>query len=214
MSIKLELSTTLQFGLTKLEMLLNNTPTMGLKFVSDSNTEVNNHIKLHLLDAKKYGAQAVYFRFFENRPPIPQIYIYESNIDVNILHKKLWSSCKIPIFFVFTNDEIKIFNSMSKNDINEQNINPIEVISLASNVQSKLNKFSAKMFDSGEFWNNEYNKSFSHKNSAYNSLLDKLEIERKRLMNKIKFSKELTNSLLIKSILLKYLEEKEVFQLN
>lgn len=214
MSIKLELSASLQFGLSKLEMLSNNTPSLGLKFVSDSNIELNNYIKLHLLDAKKYGAQAVYFRFFENRPPIPQIYIYDSDVDINTLHKKLWSSCKIPIFFVFTNNEIKIFNSMSKNDINEQNIKPIEIINLASNVQSKFNKFSAKMFDTGEFWNNEYNKSFSHKNSAYNSLLDKLEIERKRLINKSKLSPELTNSLLIKSILLKYLEEKEVFELN
>ncbi|WP_428024305.1 HsdM family class I SAM-dependent methyltransferase [Arcobacter sp.] len=214
MGIKLELSSALQNGLSKLQMLSNNTPKMGLKFVSNINSELNNYIKLHLLDAKKYGAQAVYFRFFENRPPIPQIYIYEENIDINVLHKKLWSSCKIPIFFVFTNNEIKIFNSMSKNDVSEQNIKPIEVINLASKTQSKLNKFSAKMFDTGEFWNEEYNKSFSHKNSAYNSLLDKLEIERKRLIEKSKLSPELTNSLLIKSILLKYLEEKEVFELN
>ena len=211
MSVKLELSPTLRYGLSKLEMLSNNIPAIGLKFVSNNDKELDNHIKLHLIEAKKYGAQAVYFRFFENRPPIPQIYIYESNINVNLLHKKLWSSCKIPIFFVFSNDEIKIFNSMSKDDIDEQNITPIEIINLASDVQLKLNKFSAKMFDSGEFWNNEYNKKFSHKNSAYNSLLDKLEFERKRLLEKSKLSPQLTNSLLIKSILLKYLEEKEVF---
>ena len=211
MGVKLELSPTLRYGLSKLEMLSNNIPAVGLKFVSNSDKELDKHIKLHLIEAKKYGAQAVYFRFFENRPPIPQIYIYESNINVNILHKKLWSSCKIPIFFVFSKDEIKIFNSMSKDDINEQNITPIEIINLASDVQLKLNKFSAKMFDSGEFWNNEYNKKFSHKNSAYNSLLDKLEFERKRLLEKSKLSPQLTNSLLIKSILLKYLEEKEVF---
>ncbi|RXJ80575.1 hypothetical protein CRU86_00590 [Aliarcobacter skirrowii] len=214
MGIKLELSETLQYGLSKLEMLSNNTPSMGLKFVSNSNIELNHYIKLHLLDAKKYGAQAVYFRFFENRPPIPQIYIYDSDIDINTLHKKLWSACKIPIFFVFTNNEIKIFNSMSKNDIGEKNVEPIEIINLASKVQSKLNMFSARMFDTGEFWNKEYNKYFSHKNSAYNSLLDKLEDERKRLIEKSKLSTELTNSLLIKSILLKYLEEKEVFELN
>lgn len=214
MGIKLELSETLQYGLSKLEMLSNNTPSMGLKFVSNSNIELNHYIKLHLLDAKKYGAQAVYFRFFENRPPIPQIYIYDSDIDINTLHKKLWSACKIPIFFVFTNNKIKIFNSMSKNDIGEKNVEPIEIINLASKVQSKLNMFSARMFDTGEFWNKEYNKYFSHKNSAYNSLLDKLEDERKRLIEKSKLSTELTNSLLIKSILLKYLEEKEVFELN
>jgi len=165
----------LKDGLIKLEMY-NTKPTDGLKFVSELKNEENPYIKLHLIDAEKYGATAVYFRHFENRPSIPQIYIYEEQKDINTLHKKLWSSCKVPMFFIFTKTEIKIFNSMSKKNINEEDINPFETIVIASEVQVKLKYFKAKMFDSGEFWNKKYNKNFSHKNSAYNSLLEKLEL--------------------------------------
>jgi len=203
----------LKDGLIKLEMY-NTKPTDGLKFVSELKNEENPYIKLHLIDAEKYGATAVYFRHFENRPSIPQIYIYEEQKDINTLHKKLWSSCKVPMFFIFTKTEIKIFNSMSKKNINEEDINPFETIVIASEVQVKLKYFKAKMFDSGEFWNKKYNKNFSHKNSAYNSLLEKLEITRENLVKNNKLSPPLINSLLIKSILLKYLEEKKVFDVE
>jgi hypothetical protein len=211
MSAKLDISDILKAGLSKLEMY-DKKPTNGLKFVSKLKNE-KNHVRLHLLDAEKYGATAVYFRYFENKSPIPQIYIYEEQKDINILHKKLWSSCKVPMFFIFTKTEIKIFNSMSKKDIYEQNIEPFEIIKIASQIENKLKYFKAKMFDSGEFWNEKYNKLFSHKNNAYNSLLDKLEYERNTLITKTKLSSALTNSLLIKSILIKYLEEKNVFGL-
>jgi len=213
MSAKFDISDVLKLGLTKLDMYTNK-PVDGLKFVANYENEINPYIKLHLKDAKKYNADAVYFRYFENRPPIPQIYIYEEQKDINHLHKELWSSCKVPMFFILSKIDIKIFNSMSKKDIYEQNIEPFEIIKIASEIQNKLKYFKAKMFDSGEFWNEEYHKIFSHKNSAYNSLLEKLESERKRLIEKSKLSPQLTNSLLIKSILLKYLEEKKVFELD
>ena len=215
----MSISRILRDGLIMLEMY-DKEHTNGLRFVVDSKIEEDSCIRLHLLDAETYGATAVYFRHFENRPPIPQIYIYEEQKDINSLHKRLWSSCKVPMFFIFTKTEIKIFNSMSKKDINEQDIKPFEnipienTIKITSQIQKKLNVFNAKMFDSGEFWNEEYNKSFLHKNSAYNSLLDKLEFERNKLRTKTKLSIKLTNSLLIKSILLKYLEEKKVFKLD
>ncbi|MFK5976665.1 MAG: N-6 DNA methylase [Sulfurovum sp.] len=200
-------------GLDKLGML-NNGDNNGLKFVKDFSQENNNDIKIHLLEAQKYGAEAVYFRYFENRSPIPQIYIYEEEKDIDSLHKELWSSCIVPMFFIFTKTEIKIFNSMSKKDIDSPNIEPLEIIKIASEVQKELMYFKANMFDSGEFWNEKYNKNFSHKNTAYNSLLDKLAFERDRLIKKTDLSPTLTNSLLIKSILLKYLEEKKVFKLT
>ncbi len=213
MSVKLDINYILKAGLTKLEMY-DEKPTNGLKFVSELEDEENPYIRFHLEEAKIYEATAVYFRHFEDKPPIPQIYIYEERKDINILHKRLWSSCKVPLFFIISNTEIKIFNSMSKKDITEQNIKPFEIIKIASQVQSELKYFKAKMFDSGEFWNEKYNVHFSNKNSAYNSLLEKLEIERNKLINKTKLSPTLTNSLLIKSILLKYLEEKEVFGID
>lgn len=189
----------------------------GLKFVLGLTDETDPYIRLHLVDAEKYGATAVYFRHFENRPSLPQIYIYEEKKDlsltqenINTLHKRLWSSCKVPMFFMFSQNEIKIFNNMDNKNINRSehiDVQPFEIISLASKIQKE---FKAKMFDSGEFWNTKYNKEFSYKNSAYDSLLDSLEIARTELIKDN--SPSLINSLLIKSMLLKYLEEKKVFE--
>lgn len=130
MSIKVNISNVITTALAKLSMLNNNQPSMGLKFVSNVDNETENYVKLHLLNAKKYNVIAVYFRYFEEKRPISQIYIYEENSlkdnTLNNLYKKLCNSCKVPMFFIFSKIEIKIFNSMSKKDIYEQNIEPME----------------------------------------------------------------------------------------
>jgi hypothetical protein len=49
----------------------------GLKWVSKLEEEQNPYVYLSLEQAKAFGADAVYFRFFENDgTPRPQIYIY------------------------------------------------------------------------------------------------------------------------------------------
>lgn len=218
MSISLNISDKLKNGLIELSMYKE----LGLKFVVDIDTEENYQIKLHLMDAKKHHATAVYFRYLDNMGAIPQVYIYEEKDhltkqpDINKLHKELWSSCKIPVFMIFTETEIKIFNSMSKINVKTQNISPLETIQLTANetikIASKIQtSFMAKMFDTGAFWSTEIAKKFSYKNSAYNSLLESLKKAREVLISKDGISEPIINSLLIKSILLKYLEERGVF---
>ena len=216
MDARLNISNVLKQGLAKLSMYDTDSESCknGLKFVSNCHNETNNYIKLYLLEARDYDADAVYFKYFDNgRPPIPQIYIYEESKlkkDINILHKELWSSCKVPMFFVFSNTQIKIFNSLSKKEVRKQNIDPIKILSIASEIQ---NEFKAQMFDSGAFWNTVFAKNeFSYKHSAYNSLLDSLEVARDDLIMNQQKSISIINSLLIKSILLRYMEERGVFQ--
>lgn len=215
MSAKLEISSILKHGLSKLLMLSNEEPSMGLKFVSDIDQESNNYVKLHILDAKKHNAVAVYFRFFEDRPPVPQIYIYEENkLEENYLkdlHKELWSSCKVPMFFIFSKTEIKIFNSLSK-DINKDCIEPIGTIDLISKASDIKKEFQARMFDTGEFWNTDISKNFSYSQSAYECLLGSLKLARNALIEKNILPKNIINKLIIKSILIKYLEERKVFE--
>lgn len=213
MGIKLEISTVLRNGLKKLKMFSNDKPTLGLKFVSNLKEEPNSYVKLHLLDAKKHNAIAVYFRYFEDRPPIPQIYIYEEDkleTKIGSLHKELWSSCKTPLFFILSKTEIKVFNSLSKNTKIDE-IEPIEIIKLASDIK---NEFKARMFDTGEFWNTTFAKNFSYDKSAYECLLDSLRLARNRLIETNILPKEIINKLIIKSILIRYLEERKVFGEN
>ena len=213
MGINFGISTVLKNGLMKLKMFSNDKPNIGLKFVSDVNKESNSYIKLHLVDAQKHNAIAVYFRYFGDRPPIPQIYIYEEDkLETNIdsLHKELWSSCKTPLFFILSKTEIKVFNSLSKNTKIDK-IEPIEIIKLASDIK---NEFKARMFDTGEFWNTTFAKSFSYDKSAYECLLGSLRLARNRLIQTNILPKEIINKLIIKSILIRYLEERKVFEEN
>ena len=212
-----KISSILKDGLAELSMFTKDVASEGLKFVSDKETELNPYIKLHLYDAEKYNAQAVYFRYFENKPPIPQIYIYEeSNLQntTDELHKELWSSCRVPIFFVITQTQIKIFNSLSKEpDIKE--IEPLKVIDIISKASAIKKIFSAKMFDSGDFWNTKFaQESFSYATSAYETLLNYLRIARADLVNKSSLPEQIINGLIIKSILIRYLEERGVFDSN
>lgn len=213
MGINFEISTVLKNGLMKLKMFSNDKPNIGLKFTSDANEESNSYIRLHLVDAQKHNAIAVYFRYFEDRPPIPQIYIYEEDkleTKIDSLHKELWSSCKTPLFFILSKTEIKVFNSLSKNTKIDK-IEPIEIIKLASDIK---NEFKARMFDTGEFWNTTFAKSFSYDKSAYECLLGSLRLARNRLIQTNILPKEIINKLIIKSILIRYLEERKVFEEN
>ncbi|MDR1008312.1 MAG: SAM-dependent methyltransferase [Campylobacteraceae bacterium] len=218
----MSISSKLQKGLQYLSMLDKDKPKYGLKFIDDINIEEEQYIKLHLYEAKKYNAKAVYFKYFDKRPPIPQIYIYEEdqNINTDSLHKELWSSCKVPMFFIFSTTDIKIFNSMSKKNIDKtENIEPLEVLQIAAQFQNDnqahTNNFKASMFDSGEFWNTSLaKKEFEYKNSAYETLLDYLKWCRNELLTEKFLPKKVINSLLIKAILVRYLEERLVLNEN
>ncbi|MDR1911310.1 MAG: SAM-dependent methyltransferase [Helicobacteraceae bacterium] len=216
----LDISPNLQKGLECLSMLDDNKAKEGLRFIDNIELEKDAYIKIHLYEARKHHAKAVYFRHFDKRPSIPQIYLYEEDaaIDTNSLHKELWSSCKVPIFVLFSTTKIKIFNSLSKKDISQKDITPLEIIEITSQFQtiSDVQKnFLATMFDSGEFWNTDIAKNnFRYEHSAYNSLINNLTVSRQFLINDNKLSENIINTLLMKFILVKYLEERKVIPID
>lgn len=62
--------------LARLDMMSETGKSPGLVFVREETTNYSQILALEY--AKKYGADAVYFRRFDDgRPPIPQIYIYD-----------------------------------------------------------------------------------------------------------------------------------------
>jgi len=202
-------------GLNKLSMLSEDT---GLYFLNDNIH--NSQIKIHIEEAKKYKPTAIYVTEFENGSVKPQIYIYDNtsnqltDSEITNQHKRLWNAYKVPMFFVFTKTEVKVYNCLEKPNINEangqlENITPFETIQLLSKITEE---FQATMFDSGAFWNSKYKDNFSFSNSVYESLLNELKDLRKKLISKNILSVKTTESLLIKTILLRYLEERGVFE--
>jgi len=208
--------------LIKFDMMSETGESPGLVFVGREISDPHEFIALEY--AKKYGANAVYFRWFDDgRPPIPQIYIYDftengkDDFEIAELYKKLWNSGQVPLFFIFYKTEVKIFNCLKPPNVDryteEISSNPFLTIRLASRIQRELDiikDFSAKRFDNGTFWtDSKYKNKFNLSDTAYFKLLNELKRLRKEVIESKILDKNIAQKLLVMSILVKYLEERE-----
>jgi len=211
---------TFEEGLKKLSMVRDDSQPTGLYFLKDKE-QYSGYIRLHIEESIEYQPTAVYLKEFENNLYKAQIYIYDNTSNdydenrIAKLHKRLWNAYKVPMFFVFGKTEVKIYNCLQKPNINNSGelepVSFLESIDLLSDANEKLKSFQAQMFDNGAFWDSKYKSDFSFQNSVYDSLLGELKNLRESLVAKNILSKKTTESLLIKSILLRYLEERGVF---
>ncbi|MCP4216945.1 MAG: N-6 DNA methylase [bacterium] len=213
-------------GLKQLDMLDDIAPdSTGLLFTDNISEQHPFHERIAAEKAKKYGVHGIYFRRFPNgRAPVAQIYIYDftrkvkKDDEVAELHRKLWNSGQVPLFFVFTKTEIKVFNCLKSPELDTHNAkittSPMEIIALAAELEDKRNErkrkeFSARNFDNGSFWDtSNYRNQFKLGDSSYESLLKYLkEIHGNVVKQKI-LDKSIAQKLLVISILIKYLEER------
>ena len=179
---------------------------------SDTNVSFDEILTLNL--AQELKASAVYFRRIEGRSSVPQIFIYDnsdkiiSQDDLNDIHKKLWSSGTVPLYYVFDKIEVRIFNC--RKPVNETTLKSEEfkTLSLVSDIHSKYKTYSASLFKNGSFWELQENKNhFNLNNSSYKKLIEglkKIRDEFVRGQNEL-----ICNKLLVLSIFVKYLEERK-----
>jgi hypothetical protein len=76
------------------------------------NDSYSPYVLVELEEARKFNADAVYFRFLDNgQPPMPQIYIYDNithfrdDADYAKIHRNIWSASAIPLYFVLDRQE-------------------------------------------------------------------------------------------------------------
>jgi hypothetical protein len=195
------------------------TPVSGLLFTDrdyrgDSNVSFGEILIIHR--AEELGASAVYFRRIEGGSSVPQLFIFDNSDgqfsldDLIGIHKKIWSSGIVPLYYVFDNTEVKIFNSRKSVDVSKgkPKIDPFDSLSLTSKAHAEYEKYSASRFSNGSFWESEENRDcFKADWSSYNKLIAELRRIRKE------FTKgqngDSCNKLLVLSILVKYLEERK-----
>ena len=196
----------------------------GLLFVkSDYSGDANvSFDEVLILDcAQSLGATAVYFRRIEGRSSIPQLFIFDNSDDklsaddLIDIHRKLWSSGIVPLYYVFDKTEVRIFNC--RKSIDKKTLKPKELTKLpfdensllfVSDVHAKYEKYSAKLFQNGSFWEAEENKKhFNINDSSYKKLIEGL----KRIRDEFAQgqNEKICNKLLVLSILVKYLEERK-----
>lgn len=221
-----QLTKEFRHGLEQLDMLdTESSESYGLVF-ADAHPG-NSYEYIAMEKASRYDVDAVYFRRFENRDAsIPQVYIYDytgkekepGKYEIGELHRRLWNSGQVQMFFVFTKSEVKIFNCLKKpkfdSTANKAAAFPMEVINLAADVddrleQAKRREFSARKLDNGSFWDTSvYSGKFQLKDSSYENLLKSLEDVRRNLYKRFAESSKIIDKLLVMSLLLKYLEER------
>lgn len=187
----------------------------GLVWVAQLSDAFNDAEVLALAEARKFKADAVYFRRFENENrSVPQVYIYERDFndeDLVEVHTNLWSSGVVPLFYVVTATQVKVFNCTKSVEKGRKVSEPLKIFTLVGAVQSEFEyeKFSAKLFDNGTFWE-EHPEVLNVANSPYQKLLNGLLKAKKDFeKQKIPLSPTTINKLLIIGLLVRYLEEKE-----
>lgn len=191
----------------------------SLLLVSEKNNQGLSPDEVFALEGadEKFNASAVYFRHFpksENRPPSPQIYIYdntEKTLSENQLadiHRDLWSNSQIPMFIVIEKADVKIFDTRQPVDVFGSTIKttPIDVIPISAEA---IRQYSRKLFDSGIFWETEKAKGhFLESTSAYNDLIDGLKRIRDKFLEDVNLPPKIAHKILVFAILIKYLEER------
>ena len=211
-------TTAFETGLSKLGF--NEELNEGLFFTKDIDQYAPIHnLWFHLEKAKIFQADAIFCRKIIGDKYIPQVYLYDftkkNTYEESVLteiHKKIWTSSEVPIVCVFTKTDIKILDTTSP--INKENDVPtyLDKIALTSKVHRIFNAQFANDIRTGAYWENETVKkklSFS-KNSSYSILIEYLKIIiNEAVKNADLEKKRLIQKLIVQSILVKYLEEKE-----
>lgn len=194
----------------------------GLRWVANKGEELDPYIYLVLEQAGSFGAKAVYFRFFPvnvGKPPRAQIFIYERNDigsaeqDGPDIHQKLWNAGIVPYCFIYGVSKVLVYNcSKTPSDPEDTTFftKPHDIINLIDDVQLQLERYSAKKFDSGLFWDSEKGKEFNYNKSAYEQLLNQLNVVKKNIIGQAgQQHAKLVKRLLMMIILIKYLEDRK-----
>ena len=211
-------------------MINNKGQSTGLVMVQFDKLDYSNHSPeevIALENASTYKANYIYFRRFEDRPSVPQVYIYDyttvpvNNDDLVKLHQRLYSSGHVPMFFVFTNKDVRIFNCYDRPAKGNNFVyKPLEVINFASTISDlfgekdrsdveKFKAFSGRLFDNGSFWEDSpYSIKFQFSNSAYEKLLVELKQSLEDIISKNILPSKIARKIMVISILVKYLEER------
>ena len=180
--------------------------------------EVSFNEVLILNQAADIGARAVYFRRFEGKSSVPQLFIFDNSDggipddDLIDIHRKIWSSGIVALYYVFDRTEVRIFNS--RKPLNKSKTKPLPDPLASLTLTSKVHSiYSEHVFRNGRFWELPENKNhFKADNSFYHKLIEGLKKIRKEFSQNQK--ETVCNKLLVLSILVKYLEERKDSQGN
>lgn len=172
--------------------------------------------------ARDYGAAAVFFEAARNeKPPVAQAFIYiadspEDNPAFAETHQKLWSWGGVPLVYRKLPGCVQLFRCAHRADFvskGELICNPVETLKLATAVNADP-WWDIEQLRNGTLWDNTQtcSKLLSAEKSAHRGLVKAVKQLSDALTKQEILPKPLRRKLLILSLLIAYLEQREVFK--
>lgn len=172
--------------------------------------------------ASDYGAAAVFFEAARNeKPRVAQAFIYisdgpEDNPAFAETHQKLWSWGGVPLVYRKLPGCVQLFRCAHKADFvskGELICNPVETLKLATAVSADP-WWDIEQLRNGTLWDNTQacSKLLSAEKSAHRGLVKAVKQLSDALTKQEILPKPLRRKLLILSLLIAYLEQREVFK--
>lgn len=163
--------------------------------------------------AGKFGADAVYFRYFDDgRGAMPQLYFFDytnkqlTDKERYFIQIRMWNGYQVPAYIIIEKSTVTIFDSREKPKDDKSNY-ANQIIELTG---SAIRDFRASDFDDGLFWEEQdEQKHFKFEQSATRDLIRGLKEVYKSFQQKSKLDKHVALKLLVQSLLIKYLEERD-----
>lgn len=175
--------------------------------------------------AKAYGAYAVFFEAGHNgRPPVAQAFIFVSDgpsddPKFGKLHQRLWCWGGVPLLYRKTPGLIQLFRCAHKPDFlsasGEVICNPVKELKIAATINNDP-WWNASRLRNGTLWDDPAvcKTLLSARKAAHKRLVDAVKELYGELKQKGILNNHLRRKLLILSLLIAYLEEREVFPAN
>ncbi len=178
-----------------------------------TDTIASPDILFALETACKFEADAVYFRYFQDgRAAVPQLYIFDytqkslSTEDRNRIHRNMWNGYQVPAYIIIEKSAVSVFDSREKPKENKEHYAE-EIIRKTGDA---IKSFNAQSFDDGLFWEEENNKKrFQFEQSATRDLIRGLKNVYEGFQKESNLDKHVALKLLVQSLLIKYLEERD-----
>lgn len=176
--------------------------------------------------AAAYGAHSVFFQAEESgRPPLPQAFIYISDGPQQDpafaeLHRRLWSWGGVPLIYRKTLGVVQLFRCAHQPDFDASGeapvCNPIKILSLATQISQVSTEpwWDATRLRNGTIWDDEgaCRELLSVDQAAHRRLISAIKTLSQDLHTKGILPWHLRRRLLILSLLIAYLEDREVLE--
>ncbi len=172
--------------------------------------------------AKHYKADGVFFEApRDGKPPVAQAFIYRENgkaqgEDFEKLHQRLWSWGGVPLVYRVTPGLVQLFRCAHGPDFEKDGkiiLKPFKILKAAGKISCDP-WWDAVRLRSGTLWDEPEvcKQLLSSKQAAQKTLINAVKELHRDLDEKGILPKALRRKLLILSLVIKYLEERKVFE--